>query len=143
MNILFVCRGNVGRSQMAEALLRERLPLLNIQSVGTRVFDKEGNSKEGEKLHEREGAHVVIQVLRELGINAENAKRNQITETAVKDADIVIVMAEKETLPEYLENNPKVRFWDVGDPKERSLEETREIRDRISSYVEDFVAELM
>jgi protein-tyrosine-phosphatase len=143
MNILVVCRGNVGRSQIAEALLKKYAPASwRITSVGTRVIDKEGNSVEGEKLRDRAGAEAVLTVLYEAGIDAREAERNQITEKAVEEADVIVSMAERETLPGYLKESKKVRFWDIQDPKEKTLEEVRKIRDRVTKLVEGLISEL-
>lgn len=142
MKILFVCRGNVGRSQIAEALFNNLSKNHKAISVGTKVFDKEGNSKDGEKLQDREGAKHIVAVMDEIDLDVRLAERNQITENAVNNSDIVIVMAEKETLPEYLLTSDKVRYWDIGDPKNQTLEEVRMTRDTINNLVKELVAEI-
>lgn len=143
MKVLFVCRGNVGRSQMAEAIFNKLAPdNWTAISVGTKVFDKDGNSKEGEKLKDRVGAEQVLFVLKELGIRAENAERNQITEELVTAADKIVIMAEKETWPDYLIGNDKIIYWDIIDPKAKELEDTRVIREQIHGLVERLIADL-
>ena len=130
---------------MAEAIFSKFAPIgFSTKSVGTTVADKEGKSAEGEKLMDREGAKVVLEVLHELGIDARTAIRNQITNLDFEEADLVIVMAEKDTLPDYLMNAPfsKVRYWDLGDPKGKDLDETRKIRDQIHQYTDDLLKEL-
>ncbi len=97
---------------------------------------------EGEKLKDREGAKYIIEVMDEMGIDMRDAKRNQITEQAVQDSDQIIVMAEKETLPEYLLTSEKVRYWDIGDPKNQTLEEVRATRDMLNHLVTELVAEI-
>lgn len=142
MKILFVCRGNVGRSQIAEALFNNLSKNHKAISVGTKVFDKEGNSKDGEKLQDREGAKHIVAVMDEIDLDVRLAERNQITENTVNNSDIVIVMAEKETLPEYLLTSDKVRYWDIGDPKNQTLEEVRMTRDTLNNLVKELVAEI-
>lgn len=142
MKILFVCRGNVGRSQIAEAIFNNLSKNHKAISVGTKVLDKEGNSVEGEKLQDREGAKHIVAVMDEMELDVRLAARNQITENAVNDSDIVIVMAEKETLPEYLFESEKVRYWDIGDPKNKTLEEVRVTRDTLNNLVKELVAEI-
>lgn len=143
MKVLFVCRGNVGRSQMAEAIFNKVSPdgYTSI-SAGTKVFDKDGNSKEGEILANRDGAKQVLEVLRELDIEAGTAARNQITENMVDESDVVVVMAEKETWPEYLVNNDKVIYWEIIDPKAKGIDDTRQIRNQINELVEKLIAEI-
>jgi len=143
MKVLFVCRGNVGRSQMAEAIFNQLAPDgCTAISAGTRVFDKDGNSKEGERLADRVGAEQVIEVLREFDIEAGSAQRNQITEDMVEKADAVVVMAERETWPEYLVDNEKVIYWEITDPKAKGIDDTRQIRDQITELVKDLIAEI-
>lgn len=142
MKILFVCRGNVGRSQIAEALFNNLSKNHEAISVGTKVFDKEGNSVEGEKLQDREGAKHIVAVMDEVELDVRLAERNQITENVVNDSDIIVVMAEKETLPNYLLENDKVRYWDIGDPKNQTLEEVRVTRDTLNKLVKELVAEI-
>lgn len=143
MKILFVCRGNVGRSQMAEAIFNKSAPEgYTSISAGTNVFDKEGNSMEGQTLANRVGAEQVLEVLRELDIEAGFAVRNQVSENMVNESDVVVVMAEKETWPEYLVNSNKVIYWEIIDPKAKGIDETRQIRDQIIELTEGLLAEI-
>lgn len=142
MKILFVCRGNVGRSQIAEALFNNLSKNHKAISVGTKVFDKEGNSVEGEKLQDRESVKHIVAVMDEVELDVRLAERNQITEQAVQDSDLIVVMAEKETLPNYVLESNKVRYWDIGDPKNQALEEVRVTRDTLNNLVKELVTEI-
>ena len=128
---------------MAEAIFNKLAPEgFTIKSVGTKVFDKEGNSVDGEKLRDREGAKGVIEVLHEIGIDVRDAERNQITEEAVHTADVIVSMAERNTLPDYLQGNSKIRFWDIEDPKGKGIEELRRIRDQVTGLAKNLTLEL-
>jgi protein-tyrosine-phosphatase len=128
---------------MAEAIFNKLAPEgFSATSSGTKVFDKDGNSKEGEKLKDRVGAEQVIEVLKELGIRAEEAERNQITEESVMAADKIIIMAEKETWPNYLIGSDKIIYWDIIDPKAKSIDDTRAIREQIHGLVERLIEDL-
>mgnify|MGYP001574190076 CR=1 FL=1 len=140
MKILFVCRANVGRSQTAEGLCRKIAPAdWEVSSAGTRVVGADGTSRDGQRLADLPGAADVITVLAEEGVDASANIRRQLTSGMVADADRIVVMAEPETVPEYLKDSPKATWWTVPDPKETSLERHREIKDMIRELVAEFV----
>lgn len=142
MKILFVCRGNVGRSQIAETVFNQRASAKHHAfSAGTWVRDKDGVSMHGKKLNEFEAAKEVISSLHEIGIDASKNKRDQIDNEMVEEADLIVVMAEEHTIPEFLKNSPKVKYWEVEDPKGMSQEDTNKIRDQISVLVDGLLDE--
>ncbi len=67
----------------------------------------------GKKL--KEFANLVVDVLKEKGIDVSDKTPIQLTEEMAKFADKIIVMIEKENLPSYLLNSNKVIFWDIKD----------------------------
>ncbi|MBP6975062.1 MAG: hypothetical protein KBB54_03945 [Candidatus Pacebacteria bacterium] len=131
MNILFLCRGNVGRSQMAEGLLKKHNPNLNVSSAGTKLSGPE------QKLIDLMPAiSEVLQVMKEVDIDVSDNIRKQVTEEMVDKADrIIMVIDERDPVPEYLINNPKVITWNVLDPKGQSLEFTRNTRKQIDALI--------
>ncbi len=134
--VLFVCRGNVARSQFGEVIFRNLHPETEVSSAGTRVFSKDSTSRHGQKLFELgDVASNVIFSMKEKGFDVSNNVRIQLDKDMVDKSDLVIVMAEKDNWPEYLNNNPKVIFWDVLDPKGTDLDFHRKIRDEIEALV--------
>ena len=127
--ILFVCVGNAGRSQMAEAIFNKLKPtgFLAI-SAGTRPAE--------------EVNPLVVQALSEIGIDAGRSRPKPITQDMVVEAERIITMgceAEEFCPVKFL---PKVEDWKIEDPKGRSLEEVRSIRDNIRQRVEVLLEEL-
>ena len=110
MKVLFVCRGNVGRSQMAEALF-EKLSEMKSFSVGTKV------NFEGQKIGEIELAKLVVDSMRKHGLDVSGNIVKQLKPEMISKFDKIIVMAEPETIPDYLRDNKKVEFWEIEDPK--------------------------
>ena len=80
MEILFVCQGNVGRSQMAESIFHMLTEGRHgVRSAGTRVVKDDDHSREGETLKETENSVYILLVLSEIGIDASSRIRTQIT----------------------------------------------------------------
>ncbi len=141
MKILFVCRGNVGRSQMAAGLLKKMFPEYEIFSAGTKVTDKEGNGRHGNMLTSVEGSIKVIEVLKEEGVDISNAKMIKISEGDLENNyDRIVVMAEPENIPEWLSKHPNYVYWEVEDPKGTNLEFHRKTRDEIKKLIEENIS---
>ncbi|MGY5150860.1 MAG: arsenate reductase ArsC [Candidatus Nitrosopumilus sp. bin_6a] len=121
-NILFVCVENAGRSQMAEAFFRKLAPTkFNVSSAGT-IPSPQLNP-------------IVIQVMKEIGIDLENQKPKLLSASMVKDSSKTVNMGcmDKESCPSLFVKD--VLDWNISDPKEKTLDEVREIRDKIKSEV--------
>lgn len=138
MNILFICRGNVGRSQMAEAIFNKKYKgVHSATSAGTLVRSKEGESRHGQKLKDLlPAAKEVLDVLSEIGIDASEYERTQLSPEMLEAADLAVVMAEPYSFPEYLTAASNVVYWEVEDPKGQDLEFTRRIRDEVAEKIE-------
>jgi arsenate reductase (thioredoxin) len=113
----FVCIGNAGRSQMAQALYEE---------LGGEARSA-GSHPEAE-LHE-----AVVGALKEIGIDISDRKPKPITDEDVAWADVVVTMGCGDACPVL----PGKRYvdWNLVDPVGLCLEEVREIRDDIARRV--------
>ncbi|MBU4285175.1 low molecular weight phosphatase family protein [Patescibacteria group bacterium] len=131
MEILFICRANVGRSQMAPAFFNRLSKKHKAVGAGTHV-----DNRCGEPLHP-----FVVQCMSEVGYDLSKNTRKQLTPKMVKNTDKIIVITEKENLPDYVDLS-KVVFWEIDDAKDKSLEFHRQIRDQIKSLVEKLVKEI-
>lgn len=138
MKILCICRANVGRSQILAGMLQKRFPQHTILSAGTKVVSSEtGQSQHGTYIRDVRGARKVIEVLKEEGIDWEEAMRTQLSPIMLRDVDRVIVMAEPEHIPEYLKQHSNFIYWHIPDLKDRSLEFHREIKEKMKKLIED------
>jgi arsenate reductase (thioredoxin) len=132
MKVLFICKGNVGRSQIAEALFRKLTNnKTDVASAGIKLSGPE--QPIGELMPQ---IKEVLDVMNEEGIDVSTSVRNQLTEQMVENADKVITIIEdEEQLPEYLQKSPKLIRWNVPDPKGKDLEFTRNVRDQIKDLI--------
>jgi len=126
--ILFVCRGNSGRSQMAEAFL---------QYYGGDLFEaySAGSSPREKILPE------VTEVMAEKGLDLFLRKPKEI-EGVLKYGpfDLVVTMGCEEVCP-VIETERSLS-WNLEDPEGKSLSVVREIRDKIEEEVKKLIAEV-
>ena len=125
--VLFVCIHNAGRSQMAAALLQTL--------GGGRVRVRSAGSAPGERVHP-----VVVEAMRELGVDLAHELPKLLTPDAVRAADVVVTMGCGDACPVF----PGKRYldWKVADPKGLPLADVRPIRDAIRTRVEALLTEL-
>jgi arsenate reductase (thioredoxin) len=127
--ILFVCVENAGRSQMAEGFFKKYAPSnLMAISAGTRPASKIDPT--------------VVEAMKEIGIDISNQKSKDITEDMMHNSTKIVNMGcmGKESCPTLFLHN--VIDWNLEDPKSKSLEDVRRIRDEIEQRVIELVAGL-
>jgi arsenate reductase len=116
---LFVCVGNAGRSQMAQAFYERRGG--EARSAGSRPETE---------LHE-----PVVDAMREIGISLDGRRPKPIRDEDVQWADVVVTMGCGDACPVL----PGKRYvdWNLQDPIGLSVEGVRPIRDEIARLVEE------
>ena len=127
--ILFVCVENAGRSQMAEAFFKKYAPNGNkILSAGTQPASQINP--------------IVVEAMKEVGIDISKQKSKELTDEMIRDSDNVVNMGcmDKNFCPTIW--LPKVIEWNLEDPKGKSIEKVRVIRDEIEKRVKEVVAEI-
>jgi arsenate reductase (thioredoxin) len=125
-NVLFLCIGNAGRSQMAHAFL-ERLGGHEVRSAGSRAEAH---------LHPQ-----VIEAMGEIGFDlADRTPRQLEPEADAAWADVVVTMGCGDVCPVL----PGTKYvdWGLEDPAGKSLERVRELRDEIQQRVGELAREL-
>jgi arsenate reductase (thioredoxin) len=128
-HVLFVCLHNAGRSQMSRALFdRAAAPRHTSDSAGS-IADPEGH------LHP-----VVIEVMRELGIDLAGRRPQPLTHELGERADVIVTMGCGDSCP-YI---PGRRYldWDLLDPKGQSIERVRRTREEIADRVSELIKDL-
>jgi len=127
--ILFVCVENAGRSQMAEAFA-------NKHGKDKFVILSAGN-KPAEKINP-----VVVEVMKEKGIDISANKPKLITFQMAQDSDLIVTMGcnDQGICPGPF-FKPTIE-WKLEDPKGKPIEKVRDIRDQIERQVQELIAEL-
>ena len=120
--ILFVCVENAGRSQMAEAFFRKYMPKgFETISAGTKPSIQVNP--------------IVLQAMKEIGIDIENQTPKYISQQIISESEKAINMGcmDKESCPALFMKD--ILDWQIPDPKGKSIEEVRKIRDQIKAKV--------
>ena len=124
--ILFACRQNAGRSQMAAAIAQELAESnVTIMSAGT---------EPAEEVHPE-----VRDALAEIGLEPFG-QPEKLDPAKVKMADWVITMGCSESCPIF----PGTHYedWEVADPSGEPVEAVREIRDEITQRVKELLSRI-
>ena len=127
--ILFVCVENAGRSQMAEGFFREYTPEgYEPISAGTKPTSQLNP--------------VVVQAMSEVGVDIKQQKPKDITEDMMRNSTKIINMGciDKSFCPTLF--IPNLIVWGIEDPKGKTIDQVREIRDDIEQRVKQLVTNL-
>lgn len=118
--VLFVCVHNIGRSQIAAALLNHY--------AGNGAEVRSAGSLPQSDVHP-----LVVQALAERGIDLSGAYPKPLTDDVVRAADYVITMGCGDACPLY----PGKQYldWAIPDPAEQTLDEIRVIVENIDGRV--------
>ena len=123
--VLFVCVENAGRSQMAEAFAKRYG--LNGSSAGTIP---------GSRVNP-----TVVKAMTEKGLDISKSIPKMLTQEMISEASLVVTMgcSVEEVCPAPLVARMKKKLldWHLEDPKGKSIEEVRKIRDEIERRVID------
>jgi len=124
---LFVCLGNVGRSQMAEAFYNNLTNSDNSWSAGVEAHTPEKYGHPAKK---------IVDIMNEIYIDVSHAVVKTVNQSMIDNSGIIIIMCEKNECPDFLLKSNKNVFWeDVKDPVGMSYEETRLVRDQIKQKI--------
>jgi arsenate reductase len=124
--VIFACVHNAGRSQMAAAFF-------NALADRRRAHAISAGTQPGERVHPE-----VVEVMREAAIDLSTAAPRRLTTDLAKGASMLITMGCGEECP--VVPGAQRDDWPVEDPKGRSLESVRGIRDEIRRRVVQLIA---
>ena len=126
-SIVFVCVENARRSQMAEgfanAFGRGKLEVYSAGSGPSSQIDP-----------------PVIEVMKEEGIDLSGKRPKGLNDLPSSQMDYLISMGCEETCPAVLAK--KIIEWQIPDPKGKSIDVFREVRDLIKNKVKTLYEEI-
>jgi arsenate reductase len=124
--VIFACIHNAGRSQMAAAWFNRLANGHKVQAISAGT---------------QPAAHVhpeVLATMAEIGIDLAQAQPQKLTDELARGATVLITMGCGEQCP-YVPGLAR-EDWPLPDPKGRSLEEVRLIRDEVARRVAALIA---
>jgi arsenate reductase len=126
--VLFACRENACRSQMASAFAQFL--------AGDKLDVSNGGSEPAEKINPD-----MVTVMHEKGIDMGFRSPRSLEEAIAKDSpELIITMGCGEQCP--LVPGAKIADWDLPDPASRSIEFMRSVRDEIEKKVLNLINEI-
>ena len=125
--VLFVCKQNAGRSQMSQALFE--------RAANGRHQARSAGTRPAEHVHA-----VVVDVMREQGIDLSARRPQKLTDDLGQWADVVVTMGCGDDCP-YIPGK-KYIDWDLLDPDGKSVGEVRAIRNDINARVRQLASDL-
>lgn len=123
--VVFACRHNAGRSQMAAAFF-------NLMADPARALGLSAGTTPGDRVHAE-----VASAMNEVGIDLSQAKPQLLTAELAAGSRLLVTMGCGEECP-YLPRI-EVEDWPLPDPKGQPLARVREIRDEVRRRVADLL----
>ena len=134
MKVLFVCKGNVGRSQLAEGLFNNLTKKHHAISSGT-IAKNKGKLMKNVSIKN-------VKILKEVGIDISNKKVKKLNKKMAYSADKIIVFCDRRTWPEFLLKSDKVETWISKDTQYMTYKERRVFRNQTKKKIQKLLKEL-
>jgi arsenate reductase (thioredoxin) len=123
--VIFACVHNAGRSQMAAAFFNAIADPAKARAISA-------GTKPAESVHPE-----VVAVMNEVGIHLGTARPQRLTPELAQQAQVLVTMGCGDECP-YVPGVSR-DDWPLEDPKGKSAEQVRDIRDDIRARVEALV----
>ena len=128
MKILFVCRANSGRSQMAMEIYNSINPG-EAESAGTHV------DIPGQKIKYRPTSTSALLAMQKIGIDMSKNTRRQLEPEMLSQYDHVVVLAETSSIPAFLNTWTGAEMWHIEDTKNVSVDRAIQIRNDLNKRI--------
>ncbi len=137
MTVLFICKSNQFRSQMAASLFNKLTGTANAMSAGTYV----GSSSEPEGAAIETYFHTpdFFELMEAEGMHIRKNRTKKLVPEMLQEADIVVSMAEEPFVPDFLRDNKNVLRWDVENPSFATREVSEKTYRQIKALIEQLI----
>ena len=135
--VLFICKGNWFRSQMAAAIYNKMTNSNSADSAGTYVGSPE--EPEGQILSNLFPTPDFFELMENNGMDVRNNKTKKLLPEMLEKYNTVISMAEEPFIPNFLKENKKVIWWNVENPNFVDKNKAEEIYNIINKLVIELI----
>lgn len=137
MKILFICKNNQFRSQMACAIYNKLTKTKDAFSAGT--FVGVPLNPENANIQQFFRFPDFFELMEEKGIYIRDNKTKKLSSKILKEADLAISMAEEPFVPDFLRVAKNVIFWNVENPSLVTRDVAQKIFDQINELVKGLI----
>lgn len=137
MKILFICKNNQFRSQMAASMYNQLTDTNDADSAGTYVGSIE--VPDGDAIQKYFRLPDFFEFMEEKGMDIRNNRTKKLLPEMIASANRVISMAEEPFIPDFLRSSNKVIWWEVDNPSFVTREVAEKTYNQIKSLMEEFV----
>lgn len=123
--VLFACVHNAGRSQMAAAFFNRLADPSRARAISA-------GTHPAERVHPE-----VVEIMKEAGIDLSHAKPQKLTLELAQKAHLLVTMGCGDECP--FVPDLEIRDWPLEDPRGKSKDRVRAIRDEVRDRVKELV----
>lgn len=137
MKILFICKNNQFRSQMAAAIYNQMTGTDDADSVGTHVGSID--VPEGDSIRKYFRLPDFFEFMGEKGMDVRNNRTKKLLPEMIENASRVISMAEGPFIPDFLRSSKKVTWWEIDNPTLVTREVAEKTFNQLKYLIEDAI----
>lgn len=123
--VIFACVHNAGRSQIAAAFFKQLADPAKAQAISA-------GTEPSESVHP-----AVLAAMKEVGVDLSGQRPQRLTAELAEGATLLVTMGCGEACP--IVPGAKRADWPLADPKGKTLEEVRRIREEIRRRVRHLI----
>ena len=138
VKVMFVCKANVGRSQVAEAFFVQMSNNTAISS-GTHV-DEEMAKQKPASAKLKDNSRYSLPYMLTQGIDISEQVRTQLTPELVTEVDRVVAILSEDEVPAFVKDSGKLTVWDIPDPAANPGDSDKlfdAVKQRVSQLVQE------
>ena len=137
MKVLFICKGNWFRSQMAAAIYNDLTQTQDADLAGT--YTGALDESEGQILSDLFSTPDFFEIMEKHGLYVRANTTKRLMPAMLRDFDKVVSMAEEPYVPAFLKNDKKVIWWEVENPETVDTGVAEETYEKLNKLIKELI----